>query len=424
MSAGAPPRSAAARALRLGGAAVQAGALQAFGRLGLGGGDAAAARVLLRALLELRGAALKVAQFLCLEHDLLPPEALAVLAQAAHRVPPMGPEFARSQLRRALGPQVHQLANFNPVPFAAASLGQVHAATGHDGQMLAVKIQYPGITQTVLSDLSVLRRAATLLPQAPLHADIFDEIRARLLEECDYLQEAAAQAWFADHLCVDGVTVPVPLPALSNRHLITSVRLHGLHLDAWLDGAPPQAARNRAAQALFNVFVQSLRRLGRLHGDPQPGNFLFHDDGGVALLDFGCTRWLPLEVQRMVLRLLRAAVHSDDASAHKVYREMGLVAAVPTAEAALRDFREWVALPLCEPCFDFGAHPGFVAEGRRRFLRLWQDALLAGLRPEFVLINRTLYGLYRLFERLGARVRCQALWAEDSEPSDKAGAGT
>lgn len=423
MSAAAPPRSAAARGLRLGRAVAQAGAVQALGRLGVGRGDAAAAQVLLRALLELRGAALKVAQFLCLEHDVLTPEVLSALAQASHRVPPMGPEFARSLLQRALGSQAQQLADFDPVPFAAASLGQVHAATGHDGQALAVKIQYPGMAQTVRSDLSLLHRVATVLPQAALGAHVLDEIQARLLEECDYLQEAAAQAWFAEHLRVDGVTVPRPLPALSNRHLITSVRLRGHHFDAWLHGAPPHALRDRAAQALFDAFVQSLRRLGRLHGDPQPGNVLFQDDGGVALLDFGCTRWLPPDVQQMVPRLLRAAVHGDDAAAHAVYRAMGVLDAVPAAEASLRPFREWIALPLREPCFDFGADPAFVAEGRRRFVRLWQDALLAGLRPEFVLINRTLYGLYRLFERLGARVRCQALWADDSEPSETAGAG-
>lgn len=411
MSAGAPPQSAAARGLRLGGAAVQAGAAHALGRMGLADGGAAwPTQLLLKTLLELRGAALKVAQFLCLEHDLLPPEAMAELARASHRVPPMGPEFARCQMQSALGPLEHHLASFDPVPFAAASLGQVHAATLVGGGALAIKIQYPGIAHTVRSDLALLRRVAGLLPQAPLHAHVLDEIQDRLLEECDYLHEAAAQAWFGQRLQVDGVAIAALQPALSNRRLITSERLAGLHLDDWLCGARPQAARDRAAQALFDVFVQSLRCLGRLHGDPQPGNVLFQPDGRVALLDFGCTRWLPPEVQRMVVQLLRRAVEGDHEDAHAVYREMGLLAAPAAADASLRPFLEWVAVPLRASRFDFGADPGFVAEGRRRFVRLWQDELLAGLRPEFVLLNRTLYGLYRLFERLGARVRCQAAW--------------
>ena len=411
MSAGTPPQSAAARGLRLGRAALQAGTAHALGRLGGTADEGRPARVLLQALMDLRGAALKVAQFLCLEHDLLPPEAMAEFARASHRVPAMGPEFARRRLSSALGPLQAQLASFDPVPFAAASLGQVHAATLVSGTALAVKIQYPGIAQTVRSDLALLRRVAGLLPQAPLHAQVLDEIQARLLEECDYLQEAAAQAWFGERLQVDGAAVATLLPALSNRHLIVSERLPGLHLDDWLRSAPSQAARDRAAQTLFDVFVQSLRVLGRLHGDPHPGNVLFQSDGCVALLDFGCTRWLEADVQHMIVRLLCAAVEDDDGATHAVYREMGLDAALPSAEASLRPFREWVARPLRAAQFDFGADPDFVTEGRRRFVRLWQDELLAGLRPEFVLVNRTLYGLYRLFERLGARVRCQAAWA-------------
>lgn len=395
----------------MGRAVVQAGAVHALDRLR--GGTAAGARparVLLEALLELRGAALKVAQFVYLENDLLSPEASAELARASHRVPPMGPEFACHRVRSALGPIESHFASFDSVPFAAASLGQVHAAATRDGVALAVKIQYPGIAQTVRSDLSLLRRTAGLLPQAPPHARVLDEIEVRLLQECDYRQEAAAQAWFGERLRVDGVTVPALRPALSNRHLITSERMPGLHLDDWLRGAPPQAARDRAAQALFDVFVQSLRSLGRLHGDPHPGNVLFQPGGRVALLDFGCTRWLPPDVRHMIVRLLRAAVEGDDGTAHEVHREMGLAVALPSAEASLQPFREWVAVPLRAQRFDFGADSAFVAEGRRRFLRLWRDELLADLRPEFVLVNRTLYGLYRLFERMGARVRCQSAW--------------
>lgn len=370
------------------------------------------AQVLAQTLLELRGAAVKVAQFLSLEHDLLMPAAAAALTSAQHRVPPLGPELACHLVKAALGPIEQHFARFDPAPFAAASLGQVHAATAHDGSALAVKIQYPGIEQTVRSDLALLRRTARLLPHATLPRQVLDEIEARLLEECDYHQEAAAQLWFAARLQVDGLAVAALRPALSKRHVLTTERLSGLHLDDWLRGAPAPAARDRAAQALFDGFVQSLRVLGRLHADPNPGNLLFQTDGGVALLDFGCTRWLPQPLPQLVVDLLKAAVHGEEAAARAACRAMGLSALPFEAEAVLHTFIKWVALPLRATRFDFGADPSFVAEGRRRFVRLWQDRGLAGLRPELVLICRTLYGLYRVFERLGARVACQAAWVD------------
>ncbi len=420
MSAGPPPVSAAARGLRLGCAALEAGAAEVLGRFARGQArpapGAGASRVMLQALLELRGAALKVAQFLSLEDDLLPDGAAQQLARACHAVPPMGPDYARLVLRRQIGPIEQHFASFDATPFAAASLGQVHAATTHAGQAVAVKIQYPGMPDTVRSDLRLLRRAVGLLPHAAHYRRLLGEMEARLLEECDYHQEAAALAWFGQKLVLPGVTVAQVLPDLCAGAVLTTARLPGLHLDAWLATQPSQAVRDRAAQALYDSFVQSLHQLGRLHADPNPGNLLFDDGGHIGLLDFGCTRWITPDYQAIVTRIWRAAVAGDDTAAHQVYRAMGLFAALPAAEgwqldqAVMRPFRQWLAQPLRSASFDFGAQPGFVAEGRRRFVRTLQQHALVGIRPEFVLVNRSLYGLFRLFERLGARVCCQTAW--------------
>lgn len=420
MNARAPQTSGMARGLRLGRAALSAGATDVLERLGSGGGDsprgARPSRVLMQALLELRGAALKVAQFLSLESDLLPEAMMRELSRACHRVPPMASEFALSRVRAQIGPIEHHFAAFDPSPFAAASLGQVHAATTHLGREVAVKVQYPGMADTVRSDLRLLRRAASVLPRRAHYRCLLDEVEARLIEECDYELEAEALAWFDERLAVEGVTVSQVLPALSGSLVLCTARLPGMHLDEWLRTEPDVAARDRAGQRLYDVFVQSLHVLGRVHADPNPGNLLFGPDGEVGLLDFGCTRWIAPDFQQLVVRIWHAAIAGDHVAAHAVYLDMGLFEHLSAAQArevdreSLRPFLAWVATPLRSERFDFGAQPGFVAEGRRLFARMLQDEALVGIRPEFVLVNRTLYGLYRHFERLRARVRCQTAW--------------
>lgn len=419
MSAEHPPISGLGRGMRLGRAAVGAGVASVLDRLGpaaSGSQGARPARIMMSALLELRGAALKVAQFFSLESDWLPEAAARELARACHRVPSMSQAFVRDAICRQLGSIDAHFASLDLVPFAAASLGQVHLATTKAGQAVAVKLQYPGMTEAVRSDMRLLRHAARLLPDRSHYLRLLDEVEARLLEECDYEREANTLAWFRERVAVEGVTVPAVERALSRARLLTTTRLPGLHLDDWLRTDPPQEARDSAAQRLYDTFMQCLHMHGRVHADPNPGNILFGQGGEVGLIDFGCTRWIDADFQDIVARLWRASVADDAAAGLALQRDAGMYAHLPAQDAEridreiLKPFRDWVALPFLVECFDFRAHPGFVAEGRRLFARCLEREALVGVRPEIILVNRTLYGLYRLFERLGARVRCQNAW--------------
>jgi predicted unusual protein kinase regulating ubiquinone biosynthesis (AarF/ABC1/UbiB family) len=420
MSARPPPRSGLARGLRVGSAALAAGALSIGDRLRstrpAEPEGARLGRVMLAALLDLRGAALKIAQFLSLESDLLPEGAARELAQACHRVPPMSPQFARDMVQSQVGPIGRHFGSFEPAPFAAASLGQVHAATSRRGVPLAVKIQYPGMPETIHADVHLLRRVLGAFRHAAHYRRLLDEIETRLLEECDYEQEAERAAWFRERIAVDGVTVPEVVPELSASGVLTTTRLAGRHVDEWLAGQPSPQERDLAAQRLYDVFVQSLHVHGCLHADPNPGNVLFGNGGTVGLLDFGCTRRIPPDCQDLITRTWRAAVAADDDAAQAAHRDMGLFAhlskeqARELDQASVQPFRRWLAIPFLTERFDFGAQPGFVSEGRRLLARMLRDEALVGIRPEFILVNRTLYGWYRVFERLQARVCCQTEW--------------
>lgn len=418
MSARPPPVSGVARGLRLGRAALQAGAWSLAERLGTSGEARGVkpSRALMAGLLELRGAALKVAQFLSLESDLLPEAVAQEFARACHQVPAMGPDFVRDMVRVQVGPIERHFSVFEPRPFAAASLGQVHGAVTRDGRAVAVKVQYPGMPDAVRSDVRLLHRAISMLSHKAHYRRLLAEVESRLVEECDYEREAESLIWFRQHLRVEGVTIPEAFPRISGPGVLTLERLSGQHLEDWLSASPSQDVRDCAAQRLYDVAVRSIHVLGRLHADPNPGNMLFGLRGEVGLLDYGCTRWIPADYQDIVTRIWRAAVAADDEAAHAVYLDMGLFADLPAAEAwrlhqvALKPFRDWLAIPLRVERHDFGLDPNFVNEGRRRFARMLEDETLIGIRPEFVLVNRTLYGLYRIFERLQARVRCQTPW--------------
>lgn len=415
MNAHAPQITEMARGLRLGRAALEAGTESVLERFGPSRADASGgsrpSHAVMAALLELRGAAHKVAQFLSLESDVSPD---FDVASHSLQAPVMGPAFVLDTIRADLGRVEKLFSDFTPTPFACASLGQVHAATTLDGQEVAVKVQYPGMSEVVRADMRLLRRAAGMLPHRAHYEHLLVEVGSRLQEECDYVQEAQALEWFDARLSIEGVTVAKVFPSLSSSRVVTMARLPGLHLDAWLVKQPGQSARDFAAQRLHDVFMQSVHVLGRIHADPNPGNILFGPEGQVGLIDFGCTRWIPDDCQDMIVRIWRAAATRDDEAAHAVYLDMGLFADLSTDEAwhvdrsSLLPFREWLAVPLLTERFDFGERPEFVAEGRKRFVRMLEDRALSGIRPEFVLVNRTLYGLYRLFERICARVRCQA----------------
>jgi predicted unusual protein kinase regulating ubiquinone biosynthesis (AarF/ABC1/UbiB family) len=263
--------------------------------------------------------------------------------------------------------------------------------------------------------MRLLRRAASLLPQRAHYRQLLDEVESRLLEECDYRLEAEALAWFRERLAAD-VAVAEVIPSLSASLVLCTARLPGLHLDDWLLTHPGPAVRDLAAQRLYDAFVQSLHVLGRLHADPNPGNVLFDSHGRVGMLDFGCTRWVALDYQDLVKRIWRAAISGDEAAARSVYRDMGLFVHLPRQQALqldrdlLRPFFAWLAVPLRSERFDFGRRQDFIAEGRTLFTRMLKNDALVGIRPEFMLVNRTLYGLYRLFERMRARVHCQTIW--------------
>jgi predicted unusual protein kinase regulating ubiquinone biosynthesis (AarF/ABC1/UbiB family) len=387
--------------------------------------DATMGRIVFGALNQLKGTALKASQLLSLELGLLPDGMRQELERAHHQVTPLNRALVLKMLRQELGAGPDELfASFEPQAFAAASLGQVHAATLHNGQAVAVKLQYPGMQASITSDLGLLRTllrtlgaGTDVLPRPEVVDAMLHTISSTLHEELDYGHEAAQLQWFATHLQLPDVVVPQAVPERSSTRVLTMQRLYGLHLDAWLATHPTQAARNHFGQRLWDLFLHGFFVMGRVHADPHPGNYLFMPEGQLGVLDFGCTRTLTPGFAAQLARAWSAWLHTprDVATVHAAYSALGLLepgmpestfaqALVPALSAQ----HDWQCTPFQTPVFDFTNYPTppqFQTVQRSRALQQVHQ-----IPPDLPFFDRSYWGLVQMLRKLGAQVRTINPW--------------
>lgn len=400
--------------------------------------EARLGRILFGALNQLKGTALKASQLLSMDLGFLPEGMRAELARAHYQVTPLNRALVIKLLRQELKQSPQELfAQFEPHAFAAASLGQVHAATLHSGEAVAVKLQYPGMAASVRNDMALIRsllhavmtsaKGPDALPNEPITLKVMADLEHKLAEELDYLHEASQLIWFGQQLTgpgkaahlTSGLVVPQPVMALTSQRVLTMQRLQGLHLDEWLLAHPSQAQRDHFGQMLFDTFMHSTFALHRLQADPHPGNCLFMADGQLGLLDFGCTRQLSPGFCAGIASAWSALLCTppDTDRLHQVYRQLGLVSPHLSQHyfqtqpmPALADLHRWQTQPFATDSFDFGQHPPpprLSPTQRQQALPLMQ-AMPADL-PYF---DRAHLGLMQLLRTLGARVRTANPWIQ------------
>ena len=382
-------------------------------------------RILFSALNQLKGTALKASQLLSMELGLLPDGVRAELAKAHYQATPLNRALVIKLMRDSFGKSPHELfANFNPQAFAAASLGQVHAATTHSGQAVAVKLQYPGMAESVSSDLQLLRGLLTAfttgshaLPKAHMIEQVLADIETKLGEELDYTHEASQLVWFGQQLNNDTVVVPQPLPELSAKRVLTMQHLPGQHLNEWLQTRPSQAERNRFGQTLFDTFLRCAFELGRLQADPHPGNYLFMPDGRLGLLDFGCTRALDAEFVQSIRAAWSALLRDpvDPMALQASYLRLGMIAPeLSTANfvnqlmPALADLQHWQRLPFTNDLYDFAQHPPLPT--MQSTTQRQAVAHMQSIPPDLPYFDRSYIGLVQMLKAMGAKVRTSNPW--------------
>lgn len=395
--------------------------------------EAEIGRILMGAMGQLRGTALKAAQVLSMDADFLPAGVRAELARSTHQAPALNRALVGKVFRQAFGCEPEALfSHFEPTAFAAASLGQVHRAVLPDGRAVAVKVQYPGIADTLETDLTLLRGTLNTLghrlltlPDSTVVDRILGEIRRQLLEEVDYEHEAEAQRWFAAHPLHADIVVPEVIASHSRRTVLTQELLHGHHVQAWCAQQPPADVRNRQGQALFDGLLHAALRLRCTHADLHPGNVLFLPDGRVGLLDFGCTQVLSRPFTHGLARLWTqwtAHPRADAAALHGTYQALGLTSPSLGLDVferellpAVASVLDWATEPFTTAQFDFAnkSLPPRVDAPRQAAL----VRHLQGMTAELMSWDRAWLGLMHLLRQLGAQVdtrHANALLAQEA----------
>ena len=389
--------------------------------------EAELGRILFAALNQLKGTALKASQLLSMELGFLPDGMRQELARAHYQVTPLNRALVVKVMRQEFGQDPHTLfQNFESQAFAAASLGQVHAAMLANGDPVAIKLQYPGMAASIGSDMRMLRTLlqtlsghSDALPKASIIERVMQDVEVKLAEELDYLHEAQALQWFGQHLRLPGLVIPQPVMGRSTRRVLTMQRLQGQHLNEWLQTQPNQAQRDHYGQLLFDTFMHCAFGLHRLQADPHPGNYLFMPDGQLGLLDFGCTRALDPKFCLSVATLWSALLRStpDTGRMKEAYVNMGTIDPAMSAQdfcnqllPALAHLHAWQCLPFSYTVYDFAQYPAYpksTPEHQRRAVQFLQH-----VPPDLPYFDRAYLGLTQLLKTLGARVRTTNPWIQ------------
>ncbi|MFE5084892.1 ABC1 kinase family protein [Streptomyces mirabilis] len=376
------------------------------------------AEQLFKVLGELKGGAMKFGQALSVFESALPEEVAgpyrAALTKLQEAAPPMPTRTVHSVLRERLGedwPELFQ--KFEDKPSAAASIGQVHRAVWHDGREVAVKVQYPGAGEALLSDLTQLSRFARLLGPLIPGMDIkplIAELRDRVSEELDYALEAEAQETHATEFAGDPDVLVPAVVHQCDQVLVTE----------WIDGIPmseviaegTQEQRDRAGQLLARFLFSGPARTGLLHADPHPGNFrLLPDEKSgwrLGVLDFGTVDRLPGGLPSTIGYSLRMTLEGEAEAVYELLREEGFVKeSIELEPDAVLDY----LLPIIEPAQvdEFTFTRGWMRSQAARIADprspAHQLGRLLNLPPSYLLIHRVTLSTIGVLCQLGATVR-------------------
>lgn len=383
----------------------------------------------LRAVLGgLKGPLMKAAQILATIPDALPSEYAEELRQLQSNAPAMGWQFVRRRMQGELGPDwARRFRDFSREAAAAASLGQVHRATGLDGRELACKLQYPDMLSAVEADLRQLRLAFSVYHRYDRAIDpteIYKELAERLREELDYDREARHMRFYGQALADEpGVHVPAPVAEVSTARLLTMTWLEGVPLMDFVARTADVAQRNRVATNMFRAWYVPFYTYGVIHGDPHLGNYTVRADGTINLLDYGCVRVFPAAFVKGVIDLYHSFERGDPALAVAAYESWGFKDLRKEVLEALNIWARFLYAPLLEdkpqPIIqgDSSLYGAKVAGQVHSALRG-----LGGVRPprEFVLMDRAAIGLGSVFMHLKAEINWHRMFHELIEGFDVA----
>jgi predicted unusual protein kinase regulating ubiquinone biosynthesis (AarF/ABC1/UbiB family) len=367
-------------------------------------------------LKQLKGSALKVAQMLSMEKSILPQAYVEKFSLAQFSVPPLSPPLVIKTFKKYFGKSPYDIYDsFYATSVNAASIGQVHIAE-KNGKKLAVKIQYPGVAESIASDLAMVKPIAmSMFNIKGKDSDkYFKEVEGKLMEETDYRLEISQSKEIAlscSH--ISNLSFPEYYEDLSSERIITMDYMEGEHLSEFTSHNTNQAKSNQLGQALWDFYMYQIHKLKKVHADPHPGNFLISKECQLIALDFGCMKTIPNEFYSPYFELAEPKnINNKTYFVAKLY-ELEILKDDDTQEELdffTNMFHEMLSLftqPFHNDYFDFSNTDFFgkIAELGERYSKSTELRKMNGNRgsKHFIYINRTFFGLYNLMFDLKAK---------------------
>ncbi|MBQ4805699.1 AarF/ABC1/UbiB kinase family protein [Aquimarina sp. MMG015] len=369
-------------------------------------------------LKNLKGSALKVAQMLSMEKNILPSAYVEKFSLAQFSVPPLSAPLVRKTFKKYHGKYPEELYDtFATQSVNAASIGQVHKAS-KDGKKLAVKIQYPGVADSISSDLAMVKPIAIRMfnLKGKDSDKYFQELEGKLLEETDYVLEVQQSKDITGSCSrIPNLRFPNYYENLSSKRIITMDWMDGVHLSEFAKENNDQEKADKIGQALWDFYMYQMHVLKAVHADPHPGNFLVDKDDNLIAIDFGCVKKVPLEFYTPYFELAdKENIENPDFFALKMF-ELEILREDDSAEEKAffsELFYEMLSLftkPFNEEVFDFADEDFWnkITDLSEKYSKDTELRKMNGNRgsKHFLYINRTFFGLYNLLHDLKSTIR-------------------
>ena len=368
-------------------------------------------------LKSLKGSALKVAQMLSMDKSFLPQAYVEKFSLSQFSVPPLSAPLVLKTFKTNLGKTPFEIFDeFNATSVNAASIGQVHVAM-KDGKKLAVKIQYPGVANSISSDLSMVKPIAIRMfnLQGKDSDKYFKEVEDKLIEETNYSLELKQSQEVVD-ACkkIDNLVFPNYYSEFSSEKIITMDWMTGKHLSEFTKVNTDQEVADKVGQALWDFYMYQIHILKKVHADPHPGNFLVNDENQLVALDFGCMKKIPLEFYTPYFELIDKNVINNAAIFNAKLFELEILRKDDSKEEVkyftemFHDLLSLFTMPFQAKTFDFSDESFFdsIAQLGERFSKDTNLRKMNGNRgsKHFIYMNRTFFGLYNLMFDLKAKI--------------------
>jgi predicted unusual protein kinase regulating ubiquinone biosynthesis (AarF/ABC1/UbiB family) len=363
--------------------------------------DSEIGKLLFENISLLKGTAIKIAQALSL-YNLLPPNIQKELSKSYNAINPINKSLVIKIIKNEFGKPYQEIfKKFELKPFASASLGQVHYAILESGEEVAVKIQYPAISNSIKSDINLIRKFSNLKKSI---APIIDEVEEKLYEEIDYEIELKNTEFARENLSSKDIIVPKTFQKYSTKHILTTEYIKGLDLYSWLRLNPSAKLKKKIADNIFLVFTKSIFELNRIQADPNPANYIITPDSRLALIDFGCVKRFNREFVDSFKYLLKVYKSNNRDEILKAYRDIGFIDNLSNIDDKLFEqilkFNRWSIEPFLQEEYRFTKE--YLKEGIK-FLDFFTKKPFKVVR-DYVFIDRTMHGLFSLFEQMEVSV--------------------